>query len=725
MKYIGYFKNINEVNYSITFNCSQVVGADEEIILATEPIKVEYTSSNLIYEPIKNSNATISIITNTILSNLYSSELTNVIVELKNTDTNTLEWVGYVNPVIYTQPFDDEYNQIEIECSDGLSILSKIEYTPVDTNIEVQSFHLIILNILKKCGIYNLIYENKNLQIALENTYNIFTQLHINEQNFYSDDAEPEAWKCDEVLKHILQYTGCNIIAWKGIVYIYDLDYIKKGNSNYAVYDIFSNNFIQYQTIDYNYNINANTIKETSGSLELLPTFNKIGIETSLYFNEDILPEFFNDDNLENITTDENGTNWNSYIYRYIYGYESIDDNKSFLFKYYKDKNWINTYYDNDINWNEIEVDTLSFDDVYNNIGCTFFRQGEYPLTFELPKSITFTDYIMLHRHLQSNPTSAQNVSKEVLRLKPYTIKNTTILEDNYFIMIDCEALWESREVSDNINAFPAQKIGFVPPKLESRSNDDLEHGLVENNLYITCQLSIGNKYWTGTNWTTTPSIFYLYFEMGEETHFTEKWFKIKSDINYFDGFNSTALKIPIKKSDGIMGDINFAIYSPKSVMDSYRTEYVWLKGLTIEIMKPNFSKDDETDTKYENIVNENYINEFSNLDFKVCSHTNKGLNNGAVIKKDLTSNVYEYVETLYDSSLNTTQLQEYNIIEKYINQYSAPCKKFSFIINSSNATPLYTYTLNTLFPDEKYIIDSMNIDYIYNKCEVSIIEKK
>ena len=66
---------------------------------------------------------------------------------------------------------------------------------------------------------------------------------------------------------------------------------------------------------------------------------------------------------------------------------------------------------------------------------------------------------------------------------------------------------------------------------------------------------------------------------------------------------------------------------------------------------------------------------------------------------------------------------QEEHLIYKLVNQYSTP----SIILNLSlrNDNKIYGLYADTTITQRDFIIDTINIDYKYNKADIKLIEKK
>ena len=215
-------------------------------------------------------------------------------------------------------------------------------------------------------------------------------------------------------------------------------------------------------------------------------------------------------------------------------------------------------------------------------------------------------------------------------------------------------------------------------------------------------------------------STFEIRFAKESEAHLYYKWHNVLNTVLFNDTLGAQGQKIPINKKDMLCGDTEFIIYSPCSVIPQYGVHCVWLKDFKIQLIQPNFNKNDSSDTEYKNIVDINYTNKFSDITEKICSDTFKGLNYSVVINKH--DDIIENNIAIYNKVLNKNQLQEYNLIEKYVNQYSTPKKVLN--ITLENMFPHTTLFTCDYFPNLKFIISKMSIDYMQNNNLLTIVEK-
>jgi hypothetical protein len=204
--------------------------------------------------------------------------------------------------------------------------------------------------------------------------------------------------------------------------------------------------------------------------------------------------------------------------------------------------------------------------------------------------------------------------------------------------------------------------------------------------------------------------------------HFYYKWHSVRNDVYYNSFIGESGQQIPIKKSDGLVGGVEFTLMSPQNIFPDYTLGSVWLKDFSLKLVKPNKNKNNDTDTEYKNVINTDFVNEYSEMNLKVCSDTDKGMNYSSVIQS--INGVMSFNQSIKTKALGIDQKQEYNIIQSYVNQYSTPAKKLNITL-ANIFKPYSLLTINSIFPTEKFIVDGMSIDVKNDTNLLNIVSKK
>ena len=295
MIYNGYFRDITDDDNLYQVKITTSTGtAQSNITLGGTPFTTEMDDSDeTLYKPVKYQSATATILTRDYNFDIYSAKAQGTKVELLN-DTGKVLWTGYVTPNLYDMGFNEESEEVEIECIDALSTLQYIKYS--STNKSVVTFLDIIRKVLKSCNAYNYFYVSNNTQLTDNGTATILDKLYISENNFFEkkDDDETDddvAWTNQEVLEEICQYLGLTAIADGDSVYFLDYDAIKNGMNSYYKYEVNTTATPTLETISYNKTITASDYSESGSSLGLDNVYNKVSIKDDLYTFDTIIPD--------------------------------------------------------------------------------------------------------------------------------------------------------------------------------------------------------------------------------------------------------------------------------------------------------------------------------------------------------------------------------------------------------------------------------------------------
>lgn len=158
MKYTAQFYDINEKLYTLEIGSGEV----QNITLSATPFITELeTSDSHLYKPCKYSSATIGMITDDYKFDLYSSTAQQNKVVLSS--ASGIVWVGYVTPNLYSQGYENELEEIEVEAIDALSTLQYYKYTTIGGKKNIVSFTQIINHLLSKCNAYSSFNGNRSI----------------------------------------------------------------------------------------------------------------------------------------------------------------------------------------------------------------------------------------------------------------------------------------------------------------------------------------------------------------------------------------------------------------------------------------------------------------------------------------------------------------------------------------------------------------------------------
>ena len=302
MRYRGYFTNLDGTLYRLEIYKSGSTDKWQEVKLTyEEPFVARWEAADNPFAPSRISTATINIVHNTYMQDVFPSKATDTIVKLYKDRSNTIVWQGYLKANVYDMGFELENEEISLEASDGLAQLQYLNYKCINDSstwegASMASAFAILKNMLLKVGIKEVAWHRCKTDAA--SNYLYLTDFIMSEKNFFSSDNN-EPWKCNEVLDEICKYVGVTAIQQGERVYLIDFSEYKNTSSiTFRVDDLTSSTGNYYMTT-----LNVEAYADTpeaymlnGADISFYPVYNKATVKASLYIPEFILPDIFTDD---------------------------------------------------------------------------------------------------------------------------------------------------------------------------------------------------------------------------------------------------------------------------------------------------------------------------------------------------------------------------------------------------------------------------------------------
>lgn len=713
MKYTGLFKNINDEPYTVNITTNNDTSTIKEIVLGRNPFVVS-TKSEGLYSTLKLREATITIVNDRYLFDIYSSTAHGTKVEVYN-GADDVVFMGYITPNAYSQGYSSYLEEIEVQAVDGISTL---EYFNYETDVKtIVSFLSIIDKCLAKCNCYSTVIYPKSMRLNETDSGDFLSQLYINENNFFDDDSEQSAWKLKDVLDELLKFLGLSLTIYNNEVILLDYDYIRAGGNQYWKHTI--NGATTTIQLSDDYTISSESHRNSNASLSLSDTFNQISIKANLYPIENVLPDFFEEKYLNailynGVTTVERKPSNNANKYAY-------------LCKFYSNTRYKQIFYRN-VTHQIVSVDKADDQTLYENIGCCFGKIACYDMNNK-PSSLRWENMLMVSNGVNGNEGRFDDELKyanEMAVQLPVLSINTDYQIETALQTIDNKKSYLVFE-GECYNGGEASPFVNSESKADGRLTATVNGGMED---YIICKLQVGNKYWNGDRWTTTESRFSV--KVGEDdSNVFYNWNSIRNNVTFDMGIDKDGWAIPISNSDNLYGKINLTVYRPKipsiflTALDKpfkIIPKFCVIKNFSLTLCTQtidyiNDEKNDD-DVKYINIIDENFVNEFDGLELKINSQASKDYSFSSVMQKFDDSFVYN--KGLYNIPLNKKQLQEYNVIEKMYNHFKDTKKIISMTIE--NALKPYSVVIENNLKTA-FVVDAQEIDYANDTNTVTLNE--
>lgn len=815
MKYEGRFRTLKDEMIQVVIITNNDASQEEEIFFADESPVMISQSSDGIFSPIKSRSCTIKLVTKDVYFDIYSGSSHGTSVAVNNLTNSECLFYGYVTPCQYNQPYLYN-NEIEIEAVDAISTLQDFKYSYLNGKESSVAIMDIIKKLMEIAGYSGKIYMqyNANKMWAALN-YTPTQYEYINDDIFFEDDGE--ASDCYAVLEEICNFYGISCVPYGNDVFFVDYEVIANVGDNDLLYTDLKS--LAYSTFYITDSITKEDYAGDDQNLEMDEVYNKINIKADVAEVKDddlgVNPEddakssTYYDTRIANGERSD-GKKWAiaSRYFEYIQGTYANDNSDNWQTPincnitetpqgYILQNNFVKTY-------PSISLAKMVFP--YGNGGglfntivgqcCLPTQQFGYESTKEMPYSAKwnnmlsfFTQGYWLYRYYKDttrgdlytemqkywegdfytyhmggkNPVLIYNSPKYV-NYSPAESDKTSYLCFTGNLLYQREStydkvhynVWtinEDTNYCDGINT-PLTEIGCSgTDNAYSRRKGDADYNKGWNMLKL--KLSIGNKYWNGSQWTTKQSICWIPYHKDnvatdDECLIWTGWNKPVTNHNYTYKVNKDAFVIPINKDDNLQGYLHLEVYMPKIPWNNQiykediklRINYnnippvIFMKdfGLTLcttdnsEKWYDVFEDDEEDDDIiYSNTIDGNNVTDMDDLELKINTYNSqKPIAKSYIIEPSIVNGIVDidsckyHSYGFYNSLTNNSQRQEMNLVDKYYNHYSTPKKIYNCVVHGYKAP--YKCVQCTAISG-KYIVDEQSYDLKADVNELKLVE--
>ena len=678
------FKSIKDNSFLIEIYKRDYTGTSTELIGSVSPFVITIEDADFVYEPLRFSNAKLTLVGNDYLRGLFSVDYQQYKVVLKS---DKIIWSGFIKPEIYSQDYTDIDFTLELECISGLSSLEFIDYP--QQGVDGKEF-VSIWNLIKLCigyaysdytGIVLPHVYASNAE-AYTNKVNVLNEMLISEQNFFDEDGVPMNLK--DVLEEVCKFLNWTCADWKGKIYFNDPDW----TGEYLEYtpDLSSYTVISPNEI----NVQANGFAGADHTLDILGGYNKVSVKTNNYNVGEVFP----DEEYDSLKED---------------GRADYTSGSNVCHKVFLDGKVFKTY----LYSRENQAETDSSDPAVRNslFGAQIIKRSNYKMEDGVP---SITNY------------SFENLI-QIKRV--HYIVSDRILRDQIILDMGKPLL----EFADKlpVAAYANGAIAINVDMQLSDNNDVISFGESLNgpdpHPFLRCILGIGNKYWNGTGWQDGQCTFDLPFEPKEISTGGNQ--RPVAEGGFVSCKNTKTLTMPYNGLDGYImplpntpysGDVKFKIVGFQAQWDITGVYLnCFLKDLSLKYqIKDGYNVDADSDRIYENVVNESYVNELDEIENKISTYNYDDLSYSKVLLSGnfLTDNLYSALKA------GNVRLEE-QLITRIINRYSQPSIKLKQILSlSDNITPITRMTDNYL-SGKKFIVTGGSINIEAESFETQMVE--
>ena len=739
LKYKLPFSDVDDNNYEVRISVDGYSGNVTELTGTASPFTVDMSDEQFLYTPTRFSGATLNIVGSDYLQDLFSTDYQMSKVDLYK--GSRLMWTGFITPDTYSQEYDSHIFELGIEC---ISALSTLEYVDFSMTQDTPTFKEILLECIDKSkGSYTNVY--------IPNTYNVdLSELSVSRANFFDEYDTPMTLK--ECLEEVCKFLGWTCTEMNGYVCFVDVDYISRGFTEYT-------DLLTGEVVNLSSNIDVARIvsKDSGNTMSMIGGYNKVTVVDSDYEpDSDVLfPDIDNTRGDDLGSSQKTASKDGSYLltnkdgtYKYgcvKYMYKFFKSSKVKLTKYrYSNGNW-----------------TVDNSDSINSAGARILYQANVDQEEDKPTSLNWEPMYEIklfdgasspevdvdNDNRKYKPTNyntyldgyhiepVNNVLPGISQLLKKTIEyesSTHIIfpTDSYlgisFKMALSPLKPNSREGGKQIIQSVFRGIPYettIDPKLKKVTLDEMVNDVNEHSQYyfIPMQIQIGNKYWNGSSWTTNSNaVCKVHADVDKDTKLLGNWLSVKNTNSYeinIDGIDS-AYVIPIEQ--GLNGKFKLTLFVPYFEMLWKSKSSVYIKELKVKVGRSSSywkvnDINEKKDTKYTNVVNDKYVNEAEDIEFKLTTENESTVSLSKVARNNLV------ITTLSSKLFDIDTKPEKQMINRVVNQYNKP--KVALLYNVENSIDTYSLLSNKYMSGKKFIYAGGQIDYASNSIECNMIE--
>ena len=190
-------------------------------------------------------SCTIALHAATYVSDLFTSEYKDGKVEVSV--NGTCMFSGWLEPRTLTQPFNDVYDDLSLQCVDSLSAMqysnyknvnNTTTYTAAAEKAEMRTFKDLLTESLNKGtdgGGYNVWWDASRATEATKTTDgNVFDDLRVSDMAFLGESADDTVTYLD-VAEAVLKYLDLHIFQYGRDFYVFSWDTMRAGTTSWSL----------------------------------------------------------------------------------------------------------------------------------------------------------------------------------------------------------------------------------------------------------------------------------------------------------------------------------------------------------------------------------------------------------------------------------------------------------------------------------------------------------
>lgn len=671
-------------------------GASAELVAGGSPFTVDIADDEFLYVTTRLSTATLRVVGSDYLQELFSTQYRQHRVTLKR--GGVVQWCGFIKPEVYTQDYTDDTFEFEIACQSAMSVLEYLDYTKEEGDDGDLRF-VSLWRLLQRCveesrGQYTAVYVPYVYAHTADDyasgERNVLDCLYLSEQNLFDEEGKP--WKLLEVLEEVCKFLGWTCADWQGSLYLVDVDH----TGEYRRYAPDMESYDGTLTPGTK-SVQAMGFAGSGHSLDILPGYNKVTVKCSNYPVGTLLDFSVNYDELPVLATPADVVKGDDVSHRVLLRPDGMD-----MYQY--DGGHLN------------KVENIGD---YASGPLENDYKGAYNLLGALP--MRYCNYAMENKDGGKVPNITEYSYTNVVRVRLRDANGGSIAGNTVLL-----------EVKGPCAVYPVGVfcISASLKYFEDTAMSPLGGNSWNGNLAIGFKLYVGSRdYTTDEDCLGASPMKCSYLDFGA----------YDKDTEYKDIENQKTLADPYAGAQGQLvvnpytaaGRFLFRLLASAypSTLDNVGC---FMQNLSVKFVPMDGEEDADngSDRIYENVINEDYINELDDIELKISSyHTGDGACYGKLVLSDFAGTTVDtYLSTyltdnLYNALTGGMKRPEELLITRIVNRYAATRLKMTQTVKADAAlSPLLRLT-DDFLPGKQFINAGGSINYRMNQFECKMIE--
>lgn len=281
-----------------------------DIYFTDDPAEIS-SEVNDTFDHLLRQSAKINLLCGSLVSDFFTTSCRDAVVNIyKN---QKCVFAGFIEPQTFSQPYNDRWDEIGLNCIDVLSALQYsqyknigavgVSYEVVKSEATQRAFSDIMLEILNGAttnidivgnnGIKYWFDGSKSVDAQTANRYQIFKQLSISELLFLGDD-ETDVWQQDTIIEEMLKYLNLHIMQDGLDFYVFAWESVKASSDKIIWHDIEQNTVKQIEQTSVT--ISLDNVADSDTTIDISDTYNQLQLTASIEEIDNIIESPLDDD---------------------------------------------------------------------------------------------------------------------------------------------------------------------------------------------------------------------------------------------------------------------------------------------------------------------------------------------------------------------------------------------------------------------------------------------